>query len=145
VQAVVTSWSIKNEKVLSQVEKMWTKPQHSNVSKAVLVNWVYCTPQGVPEFSRGVSPWWGVQGCTRCVLLKNNHISHIKFLALHQFVYFAQFLKPYLSECEFLNCPSFLDSLFVILVRWPSRDHVSFYVQRSRGSSTGREWRKTLL
>jgi len=61
-----------------------------------------------------------MMGCTRVYqvcALKNNYISHMKFLALYQFVYFAQFLKPYLSECEFLNCPSFLKSLFVILVR----------------------------
>jgi len=28
----------------------------SKSSSSVLVNWVYCTPQGVPEFSRGVPP-----------------------------------------------------------------------------------------
>jgi len=44
-----------------------------------------------------------------------------------------------------MNCPSFLDSLFVILVRWPSGDHVSFYVQRSSGWSAGREGWETLL
>jgi len=45
-----------------------------NVTRAVLVNRVYRTPQVVPEFSSGVPPWWGVQRCTRYVLLKNSHI-----------------------------------------------------------------------
>ena len=31
-------------------------------ARAVFVSRVYRTPQGVPEFSRGVTPRWGVQG-----------------------------------------------------------------------------------
>jgi len=67
----------------------------------VLVNRVYRTPQGVSEFSKGVPSWWGIQGCTSWVLLKNNHnVSHIMFLALAQCVNFSQvlLLNPYLLE-----------------------------------------------
>jgi len=45
--------------------------------RSVLVNRVYRTPQGVPEFSRGVPTWWGVYGCTRCVLFKNSQLFRI--------------------------------------------------------------------
>ena len=52
------------------------------------------TPQGVPEFSRVVPPWWGVQGCNRCVLCKNSHnLSHIMFLAPTQCLNFSQVLN----------------------------------------------------
>jgi len=93
----------------------------------VLVNRVHCTPQDAPEFSRGVPPWWGLQGCTRCVLFKDNHtVSHVMFFALVGSVNFSQILKPYLSEnVKFLY---FVACLFVILVRWPSLDHESFFV-----------------
>jgi len=37
-----------------------TSVLNSQYSNAVLVNRVYRTPQDVPEFSRGVRPWWGV-------------------------------------------------------------------------------------
>ena len=56
------------------------EPCHHRCSP-VLVNRVYCTPQGVPEFSKGVPPRWGVQGCTSWMLFRNNHIvSPIMFL-----------------------------------------------------------------
>jgi len=97
----------------------------STFSTPVLVNRVYRTPQDAPEFSRGVPSWWGLQGCTRCVLFKNNHIvSHVMFLVLAQCVNFSQILKRYLSES--VNFLYFLACFFVMLVRWPSLDHESF-------------------
>ena len=88
---------------------------------------MYHTPQDVTEISWGVIPWWGVQGCTRCVLFKNSHIvSHVIFFALAQFVNFSQILKPCLSES--VNFLYFAGCLFVMLVRWPSLDHESFFV-----------------
>jgi len=93
----------------------------------VLVNRVYRTPQDAPEFSRGVPPWWDLQGCTRCVLFKNNHtVSHVMFFALAQCVNFSQILKSYLSEN--VNFLYFFACLFVMLVRWPSLDHESLFV-----------------
>jgi len=42
----------------------------------------------------------------------------------------SSLLKP--VNMDGVNCPSFPASLFAMLVRWPSRDHVCFYVQCSR-------------
>jgi len=91
-------------------------------SAAVLVNRVYRTPQGVPEFSRGVPPRWGVQGCTICVFSKNSHIaSHSMFFALAQCANISQALKSYTGECEL----SLLSRLFVgnvgqVTITYPS-------------------------
>ena len=73
-----------------------------SIYEGVLVNRVYHTPQGVPEFFRGVRLWWGIQGCTRCVFFKNNHdVSHVMFFA-----------KPYLSGG--VNCLSFPSYIFFV-------------------------------
>ena len=86
-------------------------------ARAVLVNRVYRTPQGVPEFSRGVPPM-GCTGCTRCVFFKNSHIaSHSMFFALAQCANLSQALKSYIGECEL----SLFSRLFVILVNLSSR------------------------
>jgi len=76
-------------------------------SRPVLVNRVYRTPQGVPGFSRGVPPRWGVQGCTTYVA------SHSIFFALVQCANLSQALKSYIGECEL----SLFSRLFVMLVK----------------------------
>ena len=70
--------------------------------KAVLVNRVYRTPQGVPEFSRGVPTWWGVPDVcsSRTVTL-----SHICLLLKRRCANFSQILKPHLSGG--VHCLSF--------------------------------------
>jgi len=93
----------------------------------VLVKRVYRTTHSAPDFSRGAPPWWGVQGCIRCVLFKSSHIvSNIMFFAAGQCDNFSQVLKPFLSRS--MNCLHFVACLFVRLVRWPSLDHESFFL-----------------
>ena len=125
----------------------------------MLVNRVYRTPQGVSEFSKGVPSWWGIQGCTSWVLLKNNHnVSHIMFLALAQCVNFSQvlLLNPYLLE----SVISWITRLFplvcyiVLLIRrWSSCDHVTIVWSRIlsfpfnaavRDALLGKDWEPLL-
>ena len=53
-----------------------------SVPRPVLVNRVCRTPQGVPEFFRSVLSWWTAEGCSRCVLFKNNHIVSLTYNVL---------------------------------------------------------------
>jgi len=102
----------RKQTILYTMEQSFNPGVHKYVSrKPVLVNRVYCTPQGVPGFSSGVPPRRGVQGCTRYVA------SHSMFFALAQCANLSQALKSYIGECEL---PLF-SLLFVMLVKWPSR------------------------
>jgi len=95
--------------------------------KTAFVIRMYLTPQGVPEFSRGVPTWWGAQGCSICVLFKNSHkVSNIMFFAQAQCVNFSQVLKLYLWES--MNRLYFPSCLFVMLFRWPSLDYESLFL-----------------
>ena len=89
-----------------------------------------------------------VMGCTGvyqvCALEEQSHLSY-NVLSSISVCQLCTVFKTISIGVWIHECPSFFDSLFVILVRWPSRDHVSFYVQCSSGSSAGREGRETLL
>ena len=83
---------------------------------------------GCNRIFHGYTAGMGFTGVYKmCAFQEYHHtVSHVMFFALFQCVNFSQILKPYLSEnVKFLY---FLACLFVILVRWPSLDHESFFV-----------------
>ena len=81
--------------VLSQNTWTWSPQKWQNTwMYSSACQPVYRTPQGVPEFSRGVPTRWGVPDMcsSRAVTL-----SHICPLLHHSCMNFSQILKPYLS------------------------------------------------